>query len=101
MISIPDFIKEIESDMPDYDMMHNFGKMVVLYWLLGGRSDITISSSHTDGTIFHISTKNKTSAKNINNYINGVSYSAYGHSYLVTSDTEQKMVNVSIQKTKK
>lgn len=101
MISIPDFIKDIQSDQPDYDMMHNFGKMVVLYWLLGGRSDITISSSHTDGTMFHISTKNKTSAKTINSYINGVSYSAYGHSYLVTSDIEQKMVNVNIQKERK
>ena len=98
MISIPEFIQSIASDNPAHDVTQNFSKMVILYNLFGGRSDISISSTHEDGTCFHISAKNKTSAKNINEYINGVVYTAYGCQYGITSICEQRTVDVIIKK---
>lgn len=98
MISIPEFIQGIASDDPTHDVTRNFSKMVVLYHLLGGRSDIAISSTHEEETMFHIRAVNKTCAKSINEYINGVTYTAYGCQYGVTSICEQKTVDVVIKK---
>lgn len=98
MMSIPDFIQGIDSDNPSHDVAKNFGKLSVLYNLLGGRSDISISSTHENGTMFHIGARNKTSARSINDYINGVTYTVYGCQYYITSICEQKTIDVIIKK---
>ena len=36
MISVPEFVQGIRTEDPTYDITHNFGKMMVLYSLLGG-----------------------------------------------------------------
>ena len=98
MISIPEFMQGIMSDDPAHDVTHNFSKMMVLYHLLGGRSDIKISSTHEDGTMFHIAARNQTSARDLNTYINGTSNIANGCTYTNCSEWEQRQIDIRIQK---
>lgn len=98
MLSIPDFLQGIETDNPAYDFTHNFNKMMVLYRLIGGRPNISISTTHDDGMGFQIKAKSAKDATYMNNYINGITYTVYGNQYGVTSVCEKKIVQVSIQK---
>lgn len=98
MLSIPNFIQGIETDNPAHDITHNFGKMMVLYRLLGGIPNLSISTTHEDGTGFAIRTKTKKEATSVNEYINGVSYRVYGSDYRVVSVCEQKSIKVKISK---
>lgn len=99
MISVPDFIQSITSDNPAYDVTHNFGKMMVLYGLIAGIPDIVIASNHTsDKTSFDITAINQTTAHSVNSYLNGISYTAYGTRYDVSSDCEKRCVHINITK---
>ena len=96
---VPAFMCSINMEDPSNDYTHNFGKLMVLYRMLSGTPNISISTTHTNGpTGFEIKAKNKTEANRLNNYINGVTYRAYGTSYDVTSVVEQRIVSVSIKK---
>ena len=98
MLSIPNFIQGIEMEDPAHDVTHNFGKMMVLYRLLGGIPNLSISTTHDDGTGFAIHTKTKKDATSVNEYINGVSYRVYGNDYKIVSICEQKSIQVKISK---
>ena len=98
MLSIPNFIQGIETDNPTHDVTHNFGKMMVLYRLLGGIPNLSISTTHEDGTVFSIQAKTKKDANSVNEYINGISYRVYGSNYRVMSVCEQKSIKVKISK---
>lgn len=99
MYSVPEFIQGIVTDNPAYDLTHNFGKMMVLYRLLGGIPGITISTTHEDGTGFAIKTKTKREASSVNEYMNGVRYVVYGNGYNVsTYIQEDKCIKVKISK---
>ena len=97
MLTVSDFFKGIDSDNPTYDYTHHFGKMMVLYRLLGGRPDISISTNCANGFEVDIKTRTKRDATYINSYINGT-YTVYGTRYGLNSTCEQKMVHLEISK---
>lgn len=100
MQSVPEFIQGISSTDPTHDVTRNFGKMMVMYRMLGGHSDIKVSSSQDeDGkTVFDVKSRTQGEASDINNHINGVSYSVYGHTYEVSSSQNKKVVRINIVK---
>lgn len=97
MLTVSDFFKGIDSDNPTYDYTHHFGKMMVLYRLLGGRPDISISTNCTNGFEVDIKTRTKRDATYINSYMSGT-YTVYGTQYGLNSTCEQKMVHLEINK---
>lgn len=99
MLSVPDFFKGVESDNPTQDFTHHFGKMMVMYRLLGGRPGIAISTCNDEnGFGFNVKAKNKHDAKSVNEFVNGISYIVYGNSYGISSTCEQKTVHIQIMK---
>ena len=97
MLSVPEFFKGVESDNPTYDFTHHFGKMMVLYSMLGGRPGISISTNSANGFEVDIKTRSKKDATAINTIVSGT-YTAYGTRYGINSVCEQKVVHLEINK---
>lgn len=95
---VPAFMSSVNMEDPSNDYTHNFGKLMVLYRMIGGTPNISISTTHNGPTGFEIKAKNKSEANRLNSYINGVTYQAYGTSYGISSVVEQRVVSVSIKK---
>ena len=96
-MTIPEFIQSIASDNPAYDVTHNFGKLMVLYRLMAGIPNISIASNHTtDKTSFDVTANNQVTAKSVNSYLNGISYTAYGTRYDIATDCEKRCIHISI-----
>ena len=99
MYPIPNFIQGIESDDYIHDVTHNFNKMIVLYHLVSGIPGLSISSNHTtEKTSFDITARNQKLAKNIDSYMNGVTFTIYGSKYDVNTTLEKRNIHVNITK---
>lgn len=97
MLTVPDFFKGVDSDNPTHDFTHHFGKMMVLYRMLGGRPDISISTNCANGFEANIKTKTKRDANSVTTLMNGT-YTVYGTKYGINSTCEQKVVHLEISK---
>lgn len=102
MTSAPKFIQQIEMEDPTLDYTHNFNKMMVLYRLLGGHQNISISTKRQEtGLKFDVKARTKRDASNICSYVNSAcTYTVYGSDYEVSSVCEQKIVSIDIRKKK-
>lgn len=100
MQSVPSFIQGISTTDPAHNVTHNFSKMMVMYRLLSGRSDIQISTAQEeDGrTAFDVTSKTQKDAASINDMVNGTQYSVYGTTYEVSSKQNKKVVRINIKK---
>ena len=99
MISVPEFVQGIRTEDPTYDITHNFGKMMVLYSLLGGCPDLTISTNHIDNTTsFLVEARTIALSTYINHCINGICYTVYGDMYSIESEQNKKSNLIRIKK---
>lgn len=95
---VPAFMCGVDMGDPTNDYTHNFGKLMVLYRIIGGNPNYSVSTTHNGSTGFEVKAKNKTAANKLNSYINGITYKAYGMNYNITSVCDQRIVSVSIKK---
>ena len=99
MYSVPMFMQGIEMGNAAYDYTHNFCKLMVLYRLLGGRPNISISVVKQEDSVgFEIKAKTMKDAEFVNKYINGTNYTVYGTQYGVTSVCEKKTISFTVKK---
>jgi len=103
LISRYEFIKDsISSDNPTHDLSHYYDEMSVLYYLIGGRSDIDIFTGKDKGKFgFSLLLEKEESASILQTRCNGAKYNVYGESYKIKAKiSKPNTVFLTIKKEK-
>lgn len=67
-------------------MINFFDEIMVLYNLIGGRSDIHVSANDTSSATFHITADDKDNALRIYNCLNQITFKIYNIDFKVNMD---------------
>lgn len=98
---IQDFVQQIASDDLAKDISHNLDKVVVLYNLIGERSDVTICTDTVDGKLGFSVTVGEEDAVTLSNTLNNISYyTSYGRLIAIQA-IPQSDDNISVLLTRK
>lgn len=99
MVSSEDFIKSITSDDTKQLITHHFDELIVLYHLVGNRSDVDVSTNNTKkGMEFNLLMEDESSANQFVNRNNGMNFSVYGERYVINASPSGSSVSTFITK---
>ena len=99
MVSTEDFIKSITSDDTSQMVAHHFDELMVLYHLVGNRTDIDVSTSNTKrGMEFNLLMEDEAAANKFVSRNNGMNFSVYGEKYKINASPSGTSVSTFITK---
>lgn len=76
-------------------MINFFDEIMVLYNLIGGRSDIHVSADDTSSATFHIMADDKDNALRIYNCLNHITFKIYNIDFKVNMDLDDDGIIVA------
>lgn len=91
-----DFIKDINADNPTRIFTRFFPQVSVMYYLLKGRSDVDIYAAEDPyGDVqFSVLAEQESSAKEIQQYIEGNHFRVYGTDYMLNASQHKNTVTI-------
>ena len=91
-----DFIKDIDTDNPTRIFTRFLPQVSVMYYLIGGRSDVDVYAAEDPyGDVqFSVLAEQESSAKDIQKYIEGNHFRVYGVDFLLHASQHKNTVTI-------